>query len=130
MKKRILRILTIDDNDSCRLSAARYLTLVGGHMIEVAGTGQEGLEKAARLKPDMILLDMRMPDMNGPEVMDALCAAPSTRDIPVIMVTGAALDDAEKADLTAKQNFLMLEGKPANLERLLKLIESATQPKI
>ncbi len=130
MKKKILRILAIDDDNSCRLSAARYLTLVGGHMVEVAGTGKEGLNKAAQLKPDIILLDMRVPDMSGLEVMDALSTSPSTCDIPVIIVTGAVLDDTEQANMKAKRNFLMLEEKPANFERLMKTIEGAIVPGI
>lgn len=130
MGKRVLRILAIDNDNSYRLSAARYLTLVGGHMVEVAGTGEEGFNKAIRLKPDIILLDMRIPDMNSLEVIDALCASPSTRDIPVILITGVTLNDAEQANFKAKRNFLMLEEKPADFEKILKTIECTTRPGI
>ena len=123
--KKVLKILAIDDDQGCRLAAARYLTLVGGHMVEVAETGREGFKKASELCPDIILLDIRMPDMDGLEVMDALCAAPATRDIPVIIITGADLSEAEQASLTGKRNFLLLEEKPADLGKILEKLETA-----
>jgi len=128
MAKRILRILAIDDDSGCRLSTARYLTLMGGHMVEVAANGGEGLKKAASLKPDIILLDMAMPDMTGPEVLDALCASSATRNIPVIIVTGAVLDAAGRGKLEARSNFATLAQKPANFGVLLKEIETAARP--
>ena len=125
MKKKPLRILSIDDDRCCQMVAARFLTFVGGHMVEVAENGREGLKKAAELRPDIILLDMCMPDMSGLEVMKALCADAATRTIPVIMITGASLSDFEKASLLLKPNFMLLEQKPVNFNTLLKMIETA-----
>jgi CheY-like chemotaxis protein len=128
--KRTLSILSIDDDSSCNLVAAKFFTLIGGHKVDVAENGREGLKKASQLRPDIILLDMRMPDMNGLEVMDALCADAATRDIPVIMLTGASLDYTEEVSLKVKRNFLRLEQKPANFTRLLGEIEAALLPGI
>lgn len=125
MAERPLRILSIDDDRSCRLAAARFFSSVGGHRVETAENGGEGLKKAAQLRPDIILLDMCMPDMNGLEVMEALCAGADTRDIPVIMITGSSLSDAEQDSLTTKRNFMLLEQKPANFTKLLEKIEAA-----
>lgn len=119
-----LIILSIDDDLDCRRATARFLTCVGGHMVEVAKDGREGLKKAAELKPDIILLDMRMPDMSGVEVMEALCANSATRDIPVIIITGASLNDTEQNSLSHKRNFVSLEQKPADLNKVLRTIEA------
>jgi len=123
MKKRPLRILSIDDDLSCQLAAARFLTFVGGHIVEVAENGREGIKKAATLKPDIILLDMSMPDMNGLEVMEALSSGPATRHIPVIVITGASLSDTELDSLKVKRNFMFLEQKPAKFNMILEKIE-------
>lgn len=128
MNKRPLRILSIDDDLGCQHAVARFLTIVGGHMVEVAENGLEGLEKAARVRPDLILLDMCMPDMNGLEVMEALCAEAATRDIPVIMITGTSLSSVEQANLKGKRNFMLLEQKPANFTTLLERIEAELLP--
>lgn len=130
MGKKPLRILSIDDNLSCQLVAARFFTLVGGHIVEVAENVSEGFKKAAELRPDIILLDMSMPDMNGFEVLDSLYADTATRDIPVIMITEGSLNDTELDNLKAKANFMLFEQKPANFERLLGRIEAAVQPGI
>lgn len=130
MKTESLKILSIDDDSSCNLVAAKFFTLVGGHIVEVAENGIEGLKKAAQLHPDIILLDMNMPNMTGLQVMDALCQEADTRDIPVIMLTGAILDQEEMFSLKAKHNFMLLEQKPANFSKLLNAINAALHPGI
>ena len=90
--------------------------------MEIAGTGADGLEKAARLTPDLILLDMMLPDMNGMEVMERLSAEPTTSRIPVIIVTGASFNESQRKDLRARENFLRLEEKPVGMTDLLKVI--------
>lgn len=125
MKKRTLKILTIDDSPNCLRVVAKFFTLVGGHIVEVAENGMEGLKKAAELRPDLILVDMVMPDMSGLQVMDGLYANANTRDIPVIMLTGTRLSDSEYGELEAKENFMLLEEKPADFHKLLKTIEAA-----
>lgn len=126
--KRTLRILSIDDDSSCNRVAAEFFTLVGGHKVDVAANGRDGLKKAAQLRPDIILLDLRMPDMTGLEVMDALCDDAGTRDIPVIMLTGAELNASEEVRLKIKRNFMLLEQKPADFSKLLGKIEAALRP--
>jgi CheY-like chemotaxis protein len=66
--------------------------------VELAGDGEEGLEKARLVKPTLILLDVMMPKMNGLEVLDKLKADPETKTIPVVMLTNLAGEqDAETA---------------------------------
>lgn len=121
--KRVLRILSIDDDPNCNLAASRYLTLVGGHQVDVAENGVEGIRKAGQLRPDMILLDMNMPDMNGLQVIEILGCNPDMGRIPVIIVTGAELTEPEKCSLKLKPNFLELNQKPVNFATLLAKIE-------
>lgn len=86
------RILIVDDDArnvrllAAMLHADRYATLS-------AGNGREALDHAAEHLPDLILLDVMMPDMNGFEVIEKLKSDPATQRIPIIMVT--ALDDRE-----------------------------------
>lgn len=126
MRNKPLKILHIDDDSDCQKITARFLTF-HGHMVETAENGREGLKKAAELKPDIILLDMCMPDMNGLQVMEALCADAATREIPVIMITGSSLNDSDQDSLRKKINFALLEQKPANYTKLLGRIETILQ---
>lgn len=124
MQKRPLRILSIDDDPGCQRAAAQYLTLAGGHLVEAAFTGEAGLKKAEVSKPDAIILDISMPDMNGIEVLQALYANADTRGIPVFILTGASLTGAEEAALKGKANFRLLTQKPASFAELLQRIET------
>lgn len=66
--------------------------------VEMAGDGEEGLAKAATVKPTIILLDVMMPKMNGLQVLEKLKADPNLKGIPVVMLTNlAGQQDAETA---------------------------------
>jgi len=85
-------LLIVDDSESA-IQALEALLLPLGHRTLVARSGQEALEIARIEKPDMMLLDVMMPGMNGFEVCQAIRTDPETRDLPVVMVT--ALQDRE-----------------------------------
>jgi response regulator RpfG family c-di-GMP phosphodiesterase len=85
-------LLIVDDSESA-IQALEALLLPLGHRTLVARSGQEALEIARVEKPDMMLLDVMMPGMNGFEVCQAIRTDPETRDLPVVMVT--ALQDRE-----------------------------------
>ena len=68
-----------------------------GYDVEVAGDGQEGLDRARAARPDVVLLDVMMPKLNGLEVATALKADPATRSIPIIMLSAKA----QSADVQA-----------------------------
>ena len=83
-------ILIVDDEEeNLRLFSSM---LVDSYEIETANSGEEGLHRAQELKPDLILLDVMMPDITGVEVCKALKTDPATAGIPIIFITG--LDDA------------------------------------
>ncbi|MCT7984105.1 response regulator [Laspinema sp. A4] len=85
------RILVIDDEDDIREVAQLSLEMVGGWEVLTASSGNEGLLVAEAKQPDAILLDVMMPDMDGPATFKKLQANPSTQQIPVILLTAKVL---------------------------------------
>jgi CheY-like chemotaxis protein len=81
------RILIIDDEEDIRQVAALSLETVAGWEVVLANSGAQGIETAAREKPDAILLDVMMPAMDGPTTFQKLRAHPSTAGIPVLLLT-------------------------------------------
>lgn len=117
------RILVIDDEDDIREVAQLCLETVGGWEVMTAGSGTEGLAKAETDAPDAILLDVMMPDMDGPTTFQKLQANLATQDIPVILLT-AKVQAAEqrkfaqlgvKAVLTKPFDPLMLANQVAKV---------------
>ncbi len=91
------RVLIIDDDPGARYAIRRLLGLQQDEAIEVA-TGTEGL-RAAALGPDLILLDLQLPDMSGEQVLQELRNAERTRMLPVVVITSMMLGDDERARL-------------------------------
>jgi two-component system cell cycle response regulator DivK len=85
------RILLVEDNEAIR-HAFSILLEDQGYRVSQAGTGNEALESARREHPDLILMDVGLPDVNGLEVTSRLKADPATRDIVIVALTGHALD--------------------------------------
>jgi CheY-like chemotaxis protein len=84
-------ILVIDDEPDIREVVCLVLEELGGWQPDQAGSGQEGLAKAGAQPWDAILLDVSMPDMDGVAVFKELQVRPSTRAIPVILLTARVL---------------------------------------
>ncbi|MBI2683534.1 MAG: response regulator [Acidobacteriales bacterium] len=93
------RILLIEDEDDIREIAQVSLESLAGWKAVCAHSGREGLELARRERPDAILLDVMMPDMDGPATLEHLAADPDTRDIPVIFMT-AKVQASERRKLS------------------------------
>src|SRR5215831_15711084 len=85
------RILIIDDDDAICELARWCLEVVPDWQVLAAHSGKEGLARADAERPDAILLDVMMPDVDGPAVLQALRANPATRSIPVVFLTGDVL---------------------------------------
>ena len=122
-----LRVLVVDDEpDTC---AAVALALDPGYHVLTASDGQAALAAARTSRPDLILLDLMMPRLDGFQVLEQLRADPATREIPVLVVS-ARRDDADKVHgLTLgavdylEKPFSVLELR-ARVERTVRLLRS------
>ncbi len=120
------KILLIDD-DPDFVEAVKVIVENGGYDVSVAYDGEEGLEAVGTVKPDLIVLDVMMPVMNGHEACAKLKANPDTAKIPVILLTAVA-DRVTTSTYTHRD---MLESdaedympKPVEPQELLKLIKN------
>jgi len=86
----MIKTLLVEDNEDNQISMTILLEN-DGFLVLTANNGQEGLEKAQSENPDVILLDIQLPDISGFEVLKHLLAIESTKDIPVIAVTSSAM---------------------------------------
>ncbi|MBI3616807.1 MAG: response regulator [Candidatus Omnitrophica bacterium] len=117
-------ILVVDDEKEVldwlekRLSSETYVVLM-------ALTAEEALEKARRHKPDLILMDIVLPDMEGSEVVRILAGDSSTAHIPVIFMSGIVSKEDEHAqiELNVGGRLYRAVSKPFEFEELLKEIQ-------
>jgi CheY-like chemotaxis protein len=107
-------ILVVDDVAENRQVAAEMLRPLGFTVAEAAN-GREGLEKAQTLQPDLILMDIIMPEMDGLETMRRLRQA--GKDVPIIAISASASGDNEADSLAAGANAFL--PKPVDLRALL-----------
>ncbi len=88
MTNRALKsILYVEDDGDIRTVAEIALVAVGGFELVICSSGKEALEKALSLTPDLLLLDVMMPEMDGPTTLEALRKVPNTANTPVIFMT-------------------------------------------
>ncbi|MFB2703856.1 response regulator [Marinobacter shengliensis] len=88
------KVLYVEDDPDVRAIAELALQDVGGFNAALCSSGQQALEVAPEFEPDLILLDVMMPEMDGPETMRRLRALDATRSTPVIFMT-ARIQNAE-----------------------------------
>jgi CheY-like chemotaxis protein len=116
----VATILIIEDNEANRDILLRYL-LLKGHQPQVAVDGSEGVLLAEQLLPDLILLDLSLPMLDGWEAAQHLKRSAKTQAIPIIAVTAhAMIDDRERALAAGCDDY---ETKPIDLALLLRKIE-------
>ncbi len=121
------RILLAEDNEDNRDALSRRLQR-RGFTVTFAGTGAEAIARAEAERPDLILMDMNMPVLDGWEATRRLKAAEATRAIPVIALTAHAMSgDREKALGAGCADY---HTKPVDLPRLLAQIEAILHTKI
>jgi CheY-like chemotaxis protein len=113
------KILLVEDNELNRDMLSRRLTRNGFEII-IAIDGQQGVTMASSEKPDLILMDMSLPIIDGWEATRRIKADPATNSIPVIALTAHALvQDREKAMAAGCDDF---DTKPVELPRLMEKI--------
>jgi DNA-binding response OmpR family regulator len=94
------RILVVDDDADIRRIAALALDRIGGFAVTLAADGAAAIAEASREPPDLVLLDVTMPGMDGPATLAALRGSTSTARVPVVFFT-ATSNEAEVARLLA-----------------------------
>jgi two-component system OmpR family response regulator len=117
-----MHILVVDDDSDIRRIAALALERLGGYRVTLAATGEEALSLAAQTRPDLVLLDVSMPGMDGPTTLDRLRAAPATADVPVIFFTATA-NESEASRLCAL-GALGVVAKPFDIVDLPRRVQS------
>jgi two-component system cell cycle response regulator len=115
------RILVIEDN-TANLDLMVYLLAAFGHTTVSAGDGEEGLSKAFRERPDLIICDVHLPKMDGYEVVRQLKADPYCRAIPTVAVTALAM--VGDRDRVLNSGFDGYLAKPINPETFVQQIET------
>ena len=114
------KILLVEDNDMNRDMLSRRLER-RGYQVVVALDGEQGVSMAQAESPDLILMDMSLPVLNGWEATQRIKSAPATQNIPVIALTAHAMaGDQEKAMAAGCDDY---DSKPIDMPRLLEKIE-------
>jgi threonine synthase len=111
-------VLVVDDTPEARRLIRRILQSQGDFDILEATNGREAIELANRERPDLIILDLMMPEVDGFAALDELRSKPETANIPVIVATAKELTVDEKSRLQGQIQSLMMKGDFMNDEFL------------
>lgn len=123
-------VLWVDDNlNMLELMEVGFASLPESVQLVTRQTGQAALEEVRARPPDLVVLDIMMPDMNGLEVLSQLKADPATRDIPVVIVTGYREAAEEALERGAKAYFLKPFRIPDILEKVRQQLKIPPFPK-
>lgn len=115
---RFPRVVVVDDTSEARRLIRRILQSQGDFEISEATNGREAIELVSRERPDLVILDLMMPEVDGFAVLDSLRSQPETANIPVIVTTAKELTVDEKSRLQGQIQSLMLKGDFLNDEFL------------
>ena len=96
-----------------------------GYQVEEAGNGKEAFDQIQAKPPLLVLLDLQMPVMNGRELLQKLRAAPDTKDVPVVIISGFGFE--WEAELMGAQGYV---GKPFEPEELERTIAGLLRPRL
>ena len=120
-----LKILAVDDEADIRTVLQKGLE-TSGHRVVLAVDGEEALQKVRDEKPDLVILDIRMPKLDGIQVLQVIKKDPLTRRLPVIMLTGNASDeDLLKGYMFGADYYIT---KPFKLQTILNGISLVLKP--
>jgi DNA-binding response OmpR family regulator len=114
------RVLVVDDEANVTAIVEEYFTSLG-YEVDVAHDGGAALIQAAAIRPDVVLLDITMPEISGDEVLDRLHALDPT--VPIVMLTGNANEELARSFL--RRGALDYVSKPFQLETLERVVATA-----
>ena len=109
---RKVRVLVVDDEPANRTLLTEALEPAGFTVMTASG-GRDAIKIAKRSKPDLVLLDLLMPDVNGFDVVEALRADDKTRDTPIMVLTAANLTEVDKRQLNGRVSQILSRGSVA-----------------
>jgi two-component system cell cycle response regulator DivK len=114
-------ILIIEDNEK-NMKLVRDVLRVKGYQTLEAGNAEDGIELATQRTPDLVLMDIQLPGMNGIDALGVLRGNPATSAIPVVAVTASVMQQDRKQITEA--GFDGYIGKPINLKEFLETVRS------
>ena len=117
-------ILIVEDNDK-NLKLVRDVLQVKGYETIEAGTAEDGIALARSRKPDLVLMDIQLPGMNGIDALKVLRADADTARIPVIAVTASVMQ--QDRNLITEAGFDGYIGKPINLKEFIDTVRAMLQ---
>jgi len=118
------RVVIIEDNvDAARL-VKRILEAKGGYEVHMADDGARGIEMILRLRPDLVITDLMMPNVDGFTVIDTMKSDPEMRHIPIVVVTAKELTAKERARLSGQIDMLLQKGSVIDDEFVQKLVDN------
>jgi len=124
-----VKVLLVDDEADIRRIAALSLSGVGGMEVGEASSGSEGIRMAREDRPDVILLDMMMPGLDGPATFEALRRDPKTSAIPVVFLTAKAMSaEVDRLRGMGARGVLIKPFDPMALPRLLRELLDGGRP--
>jgi len=117
----VIRILYVEDNDDNVYMLKMRFELLDNYEVQVAGDGEVGCEKAIAERPDLILMDLDLPVVDGWEATRRLKSNALTRHIPIIALTAHAMSGSREKALAVGCNDF--DTKPVDFDRLLRKID-------
>ena len=120
----VRRIVIIEDTPDAARLIARILHARGSYEVSIAYNGAEGIEMVRQERPDLVILDLMMPDVDGFQVIEALKADDSLKDIPIIVVTAKELTPRERDRLNGQIASLLQKGSAMDEELLQSIVDS------
>jgi two-component system sensor histidine kinase/response regulator len=116
-------ILTVDDEDMI-LQIITDLLSSKGYKVITAKNGKEAIRKSKKCSPDLIVMDIMMPDLDGPEAAKLLKENPSTRDIPILFLSGIVMKEQGKSEqeINVGGEFYSALAKPFDADELLNTV--------
>ncbi len=110
MEEAIHRIVVIEDNPDAGRLIQRILQARGNYEVHLADGGAEGILLVERLKPDLVITDLMMPDFDGFKIIDAIKADEATHNMPIIVLTAKELTVQERERLSGQIDSLLQKG--------------------
>jgi threonine synthase len=110
MDNRVRRIVVIEDNPDAARLIQRILLANGSYEVQVAHDGQAGIEAVRETRPDMVITDLMMPDVDGFAVIETMKADPELNQIPIVVVTAKELTARERVRLEGQVEMLLQKG--------------------